>query len=149
MQETILNKLRQEHLEMNSLLTEITETKNLKLRKEIFSRFKEEMILHMEAEESILYSKVSEGISRMKAIELLDENNQEHHHIKELLQRLNFLDEDSDEWFETFLDLKESCRIHVDHEENTLFAVVKEDFTPEELIQLATDFEEAKHHHLV
>lgn len=147
MQETILNKLRQEHLEMESLLSEISGSKNLKLRKVLFARFKEEIISHMEAEESILYSKISAGISGMKAI--LEENNQEHHHMKELLQRLNFLDENSDEWFETLLDLKESCRIHVDHEENKLFAAVKEDFTPEELVQLAADFEDAKHHHLV
>lgn len=148
MQETILNKLRQEHRELDALLQEIEGAKTSKLRKDLFIRYKEEMIPHMEGEEITLYAKLRDEVPGEYTLRIVEENNQEHHQMKELIQKLNFLNVESKEWFETFLELKHLCSMHVEHEEDKLFAEAKEDFSPDELEQFACDFEEAKHHHV-
>lgn len=147
MQETILNKLRQEHRELDALLEEIADAKTMQLRRDLFKRFKDEMIPHMEGEEATLYAKLRIESHNQYTLDLVQENNFEHHQMKELIQKLNFLPVDAEDWLDAFLLLKELCRIHVEHEESKLFAEAKEGFTPDELIQFATDFEEAKHQH--
>lgn len=148
MQETILNKLRQEHREMHALLHEIQTARTTKLRRELFARWKEEMIPHMEGEEVTLHTKILNETPGEFTLRLVEENNREHHQIKELIQKLNFLDTESKDWLKTFLELEQLCSIHVEHEEGKLFAEAKEDFSPDELEQFAYEFEEAKHHHM-
>lgn len=148
MQETILNKLRQEHREMHALLHEIKNAKTSKLRADLFLRWKDEMIPHMEGEELTLHTRFTNDIPSEYVLRLVEENNREHHQMKELIQKLNFLDIESKEWFETFLELEQLCSFHVEHEEGKLFAEAKEDFSPDELERFAYEFEEAKHHHV-
>ena len=46
--------------------------------------------------------------------------------------------------FKTF---KDAVLKHCHDEENEMFAEAKEDFSREELVEIAAEFEEAKHHH--
>jgi hypothetical protein len=147
MQETILNKLRKEHRELDAILDEITHAKSMSLRRELFKRFKDEMIPHMEGEEITIYAKLKSDFHNEETIRLVQQSNDEHHDMKEMIQKLNFLPVGTTDWYESFLVLKELCHIHVQHEESKLFAEAKEDFTPDELVEFAAEFEEAKHLH--
>lgn len=147
MQETILNKLRKEHKELDALLEEITHAKSMSLRRELFKRFKDEMIPHMEGEEKTIYAKLRTEINSDETRELVRQSQNEHHDLKEMIQKLNFLPVGTRDWYEAFLVLKELCHMHVTHEESKLFDEVKEDFTPDELVEFASEFEAAKQSH--
>ena len=79
---------------------------------------------------------------------VVQSSDREHHEIKEYIQRLNLINFGSNDWLDVFKSFKDIVIRHCDDEEVTMFAEAKEDFSREELIEIATEFEEAKHQSL-
>lgn len=146
MSETILAKLRHEHREIAELLSKIEEADSPKKRRELFLEVKSKLVPHMEGEEQTLYAHLKNDVHDELAEEIAEDADLEHHEIKEYLQRLNLMHPDTKEWLKEFHSFKEHVEQHVREEETELFDEAKEDFTREELIHFAEEFEEVKHH---
>lgn len=148
MSETILAKLRNEHREIKQLLYQVRPEMSAIQKVNTFHEIKLILIPHMAGEERTLYARLREETDDEAAEEIASEANQEHHEIREYIQRLNLMEPEDDEWLKEFLSFKEHVEQHFLEEETELFDEAKEDFSVEELVELAYDFEEAKHHPL-
>lgn len=102
-------------------------------------------MLHILGEENSIYKHLVEEVAVAKAFELTTLSNKEHHQIKEYLQTLNLLRMDTKEWSYTFHQMKLFVQKHCVQEEQEMFNEVKEDFSKEELVEIASEFLEARH----
>lgn len=148
MEETILTKIREEHEEMNHLLNQVENSKDYFQRLELFNKVKSILVAHMTAEEKTIYKRFRHDVQAPASKELARLSDREHHEIKEYIQRLNLINFGSNDWLAVFKSFKETVKRHGDDEELNMFAEAKEDFSREELIEIAADFEEAKSHSL-
>lgn len=146
MEETILTKLREEHMELMNMLDQLETSKDYFRRMELFNKVKAILVSHMGSEERTIYSRLRDDISNGTADKLVQLSDLEHHEIKEYLQRLNLINFGSNDWLGMFRTFKTIVKNHFEAEEANLFKEAKEDFSREELIEIANDFEEAKHH---
>jgi hypothetical protein len=147
MEETILTKIQEEHQELFDLLDKIEKSQDYFRRLELFNRVKSTLIEHMNGEERTIYNRFRHDIQVPQAEKLVQSSDREHHQIKEYLQRLNLINFGSLDWIEMFKTFKDAVQKHCHDEENEMFAEAKEDFSREELVEIAAEFEEAKHHH--
>jgi iron-sulfur cluster repair protein YtfE (RIC family) len=146
MEETILNMLREEHQQINVLMCKIERNRDSVLKQETYDELKEVLISHMEGEEQTLYAKLRTDVHDEGAAEIANNADYEHQEIKDLLKMLDDQETGSEDWNELFRDLKESIQSHVQYEETLLFSELKEDFSRDELVNIGTQFEEAKQH---
>lgn len=146
MSESILNTLREEHRQVDHLMSQIETCTDVVRKKELYLQMKEELIPHMEGEEQTIYAHLIEDVHDEEAEEVAQHAEDEHYQVKKLLSKLDNIGIESDEWDSTFRVLKDSVRKHVEEEESALFAEAKEDFSKEELMEFGDEFEEAKLH---
>lgn len=146
MEETILSKMKDEHRELQILLLRVERCKDPQKKQEYYEDMKRVLIPHMEGEEQTIYSKLRNDVHDENAEEVANDAVYEHQEIKDMLSMLDDIDIGNEEWNELFSDLKESIQLHVEEEETQLFPEAKEDFSREELINFASEFEEAKSH---
>lgn len=146
MPETILAKLRQEHREIQNILERIEANNNTERKKELFDEVKSLLVPHMEGEEKTIYAHLRNDVQDETAEAIAEEADFEHHEIRDCMQRLTLLEIDNENWMKEFHSFKEHVNQHVREEETELFDEAKEDFSREELVFFAEEFEEAKHH---
>lgn len=146
MQETILTKIHNEHQELYELLDQVESSQDYFRRLELFNRVKSQLVEHMTGEERTIYTRFRHDIQEPKADRLVQLSDREHHQIKEYLQRLNLINFGSNDWLDVFKSFKDTVKKHCNDEEVYMFEEAKEDFSKEELVEIATEFEEAKHH---
>lgn len=146
MHDSILQTLENEHADLFLLLEQIEFSPNLGQRSFLFDQMKTELVEHMRGEELTIYQKLRHEIGDKKAMELASTSDEEHHHIRDYLQKLTLLDRASAEWMKIFREFRRFTERHCIEEEKDLFPAAKEDFDEIELEQIAYDFEEAKHH---
>lgn len=137
MSETVLTKIFDEHKKLFQLLDQVESSKDYFLRLELFNRVKLLIVAHMIAEERAIYSRF-----RKKA--LIKLSDREHHDIKEYLQRLNLINFGSNEWLDVFKHFRFIVEKHCEDEENDMFTEARKEFTNEELVDFAKEFEKAK-----
>ncbi|HXH30673.1 MAG TPA: hemerythrin domain-containing protein [Bacteriovoracaceae bacterium] len=144
--ETILHKLKQEHQEVDALMSEIESCKDTRRKMKLYQQMKDSLLPHMEGEEKTLYARLRNEVHQELAEDIAQDADSEHQEVKDIIARLDEQDPKSPEWDRMFHSLKEHVRFHVAEEESELFEEAKEDFTREELIQIANEFEEVKSH---
>lgn len=148
MEETILTKIQEEHRELNHLLDQVENSKDYFRRLELFNRVKTLLVDHMAAEEKTIYKRFRQDVQAPTSEIVVQSSDREHHEIKEYIQRLNLINFGSNDWLDVFKSFKDNVIHHCEDEEVIMFAEAKEDFSREELIEIATEFEEAKHQSL-
>lgn len=146
MEETILNKLKEEHQELQMLLLKVERCKDQHKKYTYYQELKDALIPHMEGEEQTLYAHLKNDVPREEAHEVADLADYEHREVKDMLEMLDQMIFNSKEWNELFGDLIENLRLHFEEEETDLFAEAREDFSREELVDFVSEFEEAKEH---
>lgn len=146
MSDSILNMLREEHRKAEELMAQVESCEDIVRKKELYLELKEELIPHMEGEEQTLYAHLMEDVHDEEAEEVAQIADEEHHQVKKLLEKLDNIGIESDEWDSTFRQMKQAVQKHVEEEESNLFAEAKQDFSKEELIEFAEEFEDVKHH---
>jgi len=146
MHETILNKLKQEHLQVAELMTKIQAASEPTRKRELYSELKHALIPHMEGEEQTLYAHLRDDTDDVVAEKIVKVADQEHHEVKDLLTKLDRINISSPDWDSTFATLKADVEQHVNEEESDLFAEAKEDFSREELEKIGDEFDEVKSH---
>lgn len=145
MEETILTKIHDEHSLIMSHIQMIEACRDFAEKNNLYQHLKSEIMEHLTGLEKSIYRHLSEDIRKESAREIADKSHQEHHQIKEYLQRLNLLNIDNQEWPRTFSELKHLLQIHCDMEEMLLFNEAKEDFSRQELVDIGNEYENSKH----
>jgi hypothetical protein len=144
MSESILNKLLDEHQSIKEKIVKIMKTQNVEQKKDLFLGMKEEIILHMDGEEKSIYHHLIEDVGDEEAEEIAHDAENEHEAMRNLMDKLDNIGIESDEWDATFRDLRDHFLDHIAKEETSLFDEAKEDFSQEELIEFGNEYEEAK-----
>ncbi len=148
MEETILTKIQDEHQELYDLLDQVEGSQDYFRRLELFNRVKSLLVEHMYGEEKTIYARFRQDIQEPQVEQLVELSDREHHQIKEFLQRLNLINFGSNDWIDVFKFFKDSVKKHCHDEEIDMFAEAKDDFSKDELVEIAYEFEEAKHQHM-
>lgn len=145
MKETILAKIQNEHHELLGLLEKVESSQDYFRRLELFNKVKSLLVDHMVDEEQSIYTKFRNDVKEPQTEKLVQSSDREHHQIKEYLQRLNLINFGRKNWLDMFKLFKETIKKHCEDEKKRILAEAKEDFSKEELLKIAGEFEEAKH----
>ena len=122
--------LKEDHESMAELLKKLDETTEqaAKTREKLFLDLKTELNLHAYMEELHFYPLLKDR-KDSKTVTL--EAYEEHRLIKALLEELDNMAKDSEEWIAKFRVLKENIEHHVKEEEGEVFAAARKILSPE------------------
>ena len=134
----IQDVLRMDHQKVNTLFTEILDSNDLQKNQEFFSQLAQDLSVHSEAEEQVIYPQVRQFYNDTQ--ELYDQQAE----AKVVLKEIESLDSGSDAFHNKVKQLKDAVNDHIRQEESELFSAIRNNFTVEQQQQLATDFKEAK-----
>ena len=114
-------ELKKDHKKVKEMMKEIEsalEDENTKEAKEIFTVLKKELLAHSKAEDIAYYSKLDEN---EKTKDIILEGREEHHVVEMLLDELEAMKVDPEEWKAKFKVLRENVEHHVEEEEEKMF----------------------------
>lgn len=138
----IYSLIKQDHQRVTDLFglldaIEITAAERTRL----FRTLKQELTVHKEAEENTFYAALSDVPEISDRIE---ESLEEHVDIEELLEELDDLDSESDEFFAQLRELKEEVEHHLEEEENVIIPLARELLTAAEAERIAHAMEDER-----
>jgi hemerythrin superfamily protein len=130
--------IRMDHQKVNVLFMEIDRTDDAQKCQEFFGQLYQDLSVHAEAEEQVVYPAVRSFYNDTQ--ELYDEQAE----MKTMLSELKSLEMNSSQFKSRLQQLKSVVMDHVNQEENTMFAAIRNNCSSEQQEQLATQFKEAK-----
>lgn len=119
-----LDLLRQDHRRVEALLDRfeaLGEKGDARVKERVARQICAELLLHARLEESILYPLCRDAIDMDSKI---DEAEVEHEGIENLIQKLNDMDADDDQFDATVQVLGEQVKHHANEEEEELFPAI-------------------------
>jgi len=135
--------LKKDHRAVSGLFWALQQTTNPTIRKSIFSEIRNQLEMHTEVEEEIFYPAVR-NIYTTAAEEQVEEANQEHQKIKDLLHMASITDVNSFSFMSKVNELKAAVEHHVEEEENEMFPLAQDNMTSEELDHLGKQIHDRK-----
>jgi hemerythrin superfamily protein len=116
----VLDLLHTDHQTVDKLFAELLSTPSTRKarREELFATLKSELIRHSHAEEKVFYPPLRE---KKQSHDVVEEGIGEHHHVEDLLARMEAIPADSDDWLDSVQKLKECVEHHVREEEGEIF----------------------------
>jgi hemerythrin superfamily protein len=139
----IYQVIKQDHDLMRSMLKKVdaTEKKNIGKRDDLFTPLKNELMMHQQVEEAVLYNSLKDvEETRAEALEAIAE----HHVVNGLLEELGLMPKDSDEWFAKFGVLKELVEHHMEEEEDEFFAAARKVIDKDQARDMAVKMRDKK-----
>lgn len=135
--------LKADHKKVAGLLEKLDSTteRGVKTREELFTQLKTELDVHARIEETIFYPAL-EKADETRDITL--EAFEEHRLVKQLLNELQSLGKDKEEWTAKFTVLKENVEHHVEEEEGEMFRKARKVLSEADAEALGTRMEKAK-----
>ena len=135
--------LKADHKKVAGILEKIDETteRAIKTREELFTQLKTELDIHTRIEETIFYPALEEAD---ETHDITLEAYEEHKVVKTLLNELEALGKDKEEWTAKFTVLKENIEHHVEEEEGEMFTKARKVLGEEGAETLGTRMEKAK-----
>ncbi len=135
--------LKTDHLRVRNLFRQFEKSESFSEKKEILGFIKEELELHIQAEEAVFYPHFQ---VRDEYKDIIEESYEEHERIKGLLSEISTEEEvdDEDAIENTFRELLECVEHHLEEEEEELFTKVEENCSDEELNLLGERLDETK-----
>jgi hypothetical protein len=133
--------IESDHRAVEELFAKLETEQDLRPRERLFEQLKAEILRHKEIEERTFYAALS---TLPEIADLVEEAMEEHVDAEELLQELDGLDPEEDEWAATLQELREEIEHHVTTEENEIFAAARQAFTAEQARKLAQEFQAEK-----
>jgi hemerythrin-like domain-containing protein len=135
--------LKKDHKKVSGIFEKLDTTteRGVKTREELFTQLKQELDVHSQIEETVLYpilklAKETEDIT-LEAYE-------EHNVVKQLLSELDALSKDDETWGAKFTVLKENVEHHVEEEEGEMFKKARKVLSQEQIDELGAQLEAAK-----
>lgn len=135
--------LKEDHQKVSGIFEKLDETteRGVKTREELFTQLKTNLDIHAEIEEQIFYPAIKDAD---ETHEITLEAYEEHHVIKTLLQELESMPKDSEEWAAKLTVLKENVEHHVEEEEGDMFPKAKKVLGEDRIEELGTRMEASK-----
>jgi hypothetical protein len=133
--------IESDHRAVEELFAKLETEQDLRPRERLFEQLKAEILRHKEIEERTFYAALS---TLPEIADLVEEAMEEHVDAEELLQELDGLDPEEDEWPATLQELREEVEHHVTTEENEIFAAARQALTAEQARKLAQEFQAEK-----
>jgi hemerythrin superfamily protein len=139
----IFQILKKDHQTVKELFKklEATTPRAIKGREKLFSQLKNDLEAHSHGEEATFYSILKEQEEMQENVE---EAMDEHETVATLLEELEELDKESEEWDSKLEELKKNVLHHVKEEEGEIFKKAKNVLSKEQLQTLGKEFQSAK-----
>jgi iron-sulfur cluster repair protein YtfE (RIC family) len=135
----VIKLLETDHREVEELFAKAESTSGA-AKQQVVTKIASELTLHAEVEEQIVYPAMREaGLN-----DLVDEAEQEHSKVKELVAQLEAMDGATDEVDSVLADLKADVQHNVEEEESEAFPKFRDAVDQATLQDLAARVEEAK-----
>jgi hypothetical protein len=112
---------------------ESTTERGVKTREELFTRVKQELVVHEAIEEEIFYPALKD---HPKTKEIALEAYEEHHVVDTIMAEIEGVAYDDEAWGAKFKVMKENLEHHIEEEEGEMFKQAKQVFDDAELAQL-------------
>jgi len=130
-----MSLLKEDHQKVKKILGELESTteRGVKTREELFTKVKEELVVHEAIEEEIFYPALKEH-SKTKEIAL--EGYEEHHVVDTVMAEIEGVAYDDEKWGAKFKVMKENLEHHIEEEEGEMFKQARQVFDEDELAQL-------------
>jgi iron-sulfur cluster repair protein YtfE (RIC family) len=135
----VIKLLETDHREVEDLFAKAESTSGA-AKQQVVTKIASELTLHAEVEEQIVYPAMREaGLD-----EIVDEAEQEHSRVKELVAQLEAMDATGDGVDAVLSELKAEVQHHVEEEESEGFPKFRDNVDQAELQALASRVQEAK-----
>jgi hypothetical protein len=127
--------LKEDHAKVKKMLGELESTteRGVKTREQLFTKVKDELVVHEAIEEEIFYPALKE---HPKTKEITLEAYEEHHVVDMVMAEIETVAYDDEEWGAKFKVMKENLEHHIEEEEGEMFKQAREVFEQSELVQL-------------
>jgi iron-sulfur cluster repair protein YtfE (RIC family) len=135
--------LKEDHARVSAIFEKLEPTteRALKTREELFTKLKNELDVHTQIEEQLVYPVLKE---EEETRDITLEGIEEHKVVKTLLQEMEAMPVDSEEWTAKLTVLKESVEHHVEEEEGEMFPKARKALPKEKIEELGARIEAAK-----
>ena len=130
-----MSLLKDDHQKVKKLLAELESTteRGVKTREELFTKVKQELVVHEAIEEEIFYPALKE---HPKTKEIALEGYEEHHVVDTVMAEIEGVAYDDEKWGAKFSVMKENLEHHIEEEEGEMFKQARQVFDQNELTQL-------------
>jgi hemerythrin-like domain-containing protein len=127
--------LKEDHQKVKKMLAELESTteRGVKTREELFTKVKQELVVHEAIEEEIFYPALKE---HPKTKEIALEGYEEHHVVDTVMAEIEGVAYDDEKWGAKFTVMKENLEHHIEEEEGEMFKQARQVFDQDELTQL-------------
>lgn len=127
--------LKEDHEKVTEIFEKLESTteKAVKKREELFDKLSNELEIHAQIEEQIFYPALKKA---NETREVTLEGFEEHKIIKQLLQEMESLSKESEQWTAKLSVLQETVEHHVEEEEGEMFKSAREALSKEQLNDL-------------
>ena len=135
--------LKEDHLKVKKLLSELESTteRGVKTREELFTKVKQELVVHEAIEEEIFYPALKD---HPKTKEIALEGYEEHHVVDTVMAEIEGVAYDDEKWGAKFTVMKENLEHHIEEEEGEMFKQARQVFDQDELTQLGESMKARK-----
>ena len=137
----VFELLKQDHQKVSGIFQRIEAASGAGERQQLFVQLKQELDLHAQVEETILYPALKQA-DETRNITL--EAYEEHQEVKDLLAEIQQTPPDDEEWTALVMELRESVEHHVEEEEGEMFAQARDVLTEEQIDEISQRVEAAK-----
>jgi hemerythrin superfamily protein len=130
-----MSLLKEDHRKVKKMLAELESTteRGVKTREELFTKVKQELVVHEAIEEEIFYPALKE---HPKTKEITLEAYEEHHVVNTVMAEIEGVAYDDEKWGAKFKVMKENLEHHIEEEEGEMFKQAKQVFDEDELARL-------------
>jgi hemerythrin-like domain-containing protein len=130
-----MSLLKEDHRKVKKMLAELESTteRGVKTREELFTKVKQELVVHEAIEEEIFYPALKE---HPKTKEIALEGYEEHHVVDTVMAEIEGVAYDDEKWGAKFTVMKENLEHHIEEEEGEMFKQARQVFDQNELTQL-------------
>ena len=137
---TIQDLIRHDHEKVSTLFAQLEGSSDPQKCQEYFGQIYQDLSVHSEAEEDVVYPAVQPFYGEENTGELIAEQAE----MKQMLDEIRAMDSDSSDFKAKIKQLKEAVMDHVRQEESTMFAAIRKNCSEVQQEQLATQFTAAK-----
>jgi len=138
-----MSLLKEDHRKVKKILAELESTteRGVKTREELFTKVKQELVIHEAIEEEIFYPALKE---HPKTKEIALEGYEEHHFVDTVVAEIEGVAYDDEKWGAKFKVMKENLEHHIEEEEGEMFKQAKQVFDQDELTRLGESMKARK-----
>ena len=138
-----MSLLKEDHEKVKKILAELESTteRGVKTREELFTKVKQELVVHEAIEEEIFYPALKE---HPKAKDIVLEGYEEHNVVDMIMGEMEQTPFEDETWGAKAKVMTENIEHHIEEEEGEMFKQARQVFDKAELLELGARMEERR-----